>query len=175
MGALSKEQLQEYQQRMDALQRGAKTLIMATLAEDGVPETSYTPYAQGDAGCFYVFISDLASHTANLRRTPQLSVLFIQDERDSRNLYARERLTWRCCAREVAVSSTEYEQGLALLRAEQGSMIDMLSGLSDFRLFALEPVSGAYVVGFGKAFEVDAASGRLVHIDEQRLVDRKEE
>lgn len=175
MGTLSKEQLLEYQQGMEALQHGAKTLIMASLAEDGVPETSYTPYAQGDTGCFYIFISELASHTANLRRAPQLSVLFIQDERDSRNLYARERLTWRCCAREVAISSAEYEQGVALLRAEQGGMIDMLSGLSDFRLFALEPVSGTYVVGFGKAFEVNAASGRLVHIDEQRLASREEE
>lgn len=164
MKVLSNTELEEHQQAMEVLQRECRTLLMATLSPQGLPEMSYAPYAAGE-GCYYVFISELAAHTRNLLASSELSVLFIRDEQACRNLFARERLSWRCHAREV-LPGEEYEQGLERLEAAQGQMIAMLRGLSDFRLFALEPQQGTYVVGFGKAFEVDASTGQLIHIDE---------
>lgn len=169
MSELSNERLEQLQQGLERLQVSSKTLLLSTLSEGGMPELSYAPYAKSVQGGFYIFVSELAAHTVNMRSRPVASVLFIQDERDSRNLYARERLSWRCAVREVGRDTEEYQAGLVLLTQAQGNMVDMLRGLSDFHLLMLEPQAGSYVVGFGQAFEVEPQTGMLVHIDEQRL------
>ncbi len=169
MAELSNERLEQLQQGLSQLQASCKTLLLSTLSTDTVPELSYAPYAKSEQGAFYIFISELAAHTANLQCHPVATVLFIQDERDSRNLYARERLSWRCSVRKVERDTKEYQQGLALLTQAQGQMVDMLRTLADFHLFVLVPQAGSYVVGFGQAYEVEPVTGLLMHIDEQRL------
>ncbi len=42
------------------------TLVMATVSKDGVPEASYAPYVMDEEGVFFVYLSDLSRHTANL-------------------------------------------------------------------------------------------------------------
>jgi len=39
----------------------------------------------------------------------------------------------------------------------------------DFSLFELTPVAGRYVVGFGKAFTIDIANDKLIHV----VIDKK--
>ena len=63
----------------------------------------------------------------------------------------------------------EYDAGLECLAVDHANMIAMLRTLPDFRLFALLPEQGSYVVGFGKAFDVDPKSGDLLHRDQDRL------
>ncbi|MCV6591266.1 MAG: pyridoxamine 5'-phosphate oxidase family protein [Marinobacterium sp.] len=166
MKAVSQVQLQ---QNMQQLQEESKTLLLSTLSSELMPEISYTPCARREDGAFFVFISELAAHTSNMRVHPQVSVMFIRDERESRNLYARERLIWRCQAESVSRESGEYEAGLALLEKVQGNIVSMLRTLSDFHLFVLRPVAGSYVVGFGRAYKVNPQTGQLIHVDEQVL------
>lgn len=131
-----------------------KTLYLGTCAGTGQPEASYAPYV-ADAGKYYVYLSDLARHSGNLRETPQCSVLFIEPENEARHLFARERLTLRCNAREYERGSARFEEVLDHFQARFGKFMEVIRPLQDFRLFELAPVSGSYVAGFAKAYALD--------------------
>ncbi|MFM8397076.1 MAG: pyridoxamine 5'-phosphate oxidase family protein, partial [Pirellula sp.] len=59
------------------------------------PNASYAPFVE-HAGAFYVLISGLAKHTSNLLTTGQCHVMFIADEKDSVNVFARKRVSYTC-------------------------------------------------------------------------------
>jgi putative heme iron utilization protein len=48
------------------------SLLMATVSDNGIPNASYAVYIQA-MGNYYVFISELAAHTGNLRYNKQVS------------------------------------------------------------------------------------------------------
>lgn len=157
-----------------ALQQSRKTLLLSSRNQQGDPEISYAPYLRADDGAFYIFISDLAAHTRNLREYPQVAIMFIADERESQNLYARERLIYQCDVECISRLHSECERLLDQMQAVQGNIVGMLRGLGDFNLFRLVPTQGTYVVGFGKAYEV-GPDGELVHISEERLKERRDD
>ncbi len=130
---------------------------------DAFPDISYAPFVWRD-GCFYIFISELAGHTRNLMACESTSVMFIEDEAGNRNPFARRRTTFVCQAQQVSRDAPGFESVLADLERAFGPTVGVLKGLSDFRLFALQPVSGRYVVGFGKAYDIDPADFSLRHV-----------
>jgi putative heme iron utilization protein len=137
-----------------AFPQGFKTLYLGTSASDGQPEASYAPFV-ADKGKYYVYLSDLARHSANLRANPRCSVLFIEAEGEAQHLFARKRLTLRCAVREHERSSEAFEHMLALFQARFGKFMEVIRPLQDFRLFELAPLSGSYVAGFAKAYALD--------------------
>ena len=152
-----------------ALQQSKQTLLLSSLNTEGDPEISYAPYYRDDAGAFYLFISDLAAHTKNLRAHNQASVMFITDEGQSQNQFARERLIYQCEVSEVAEGEAVFQTTLDAMEAKFGNIMAMLRTLQDFHLFRLNPYKGTYVVGFGRAYEVDPATGHLEHISEEKV------
>lgn len=154
---MNKEQTKDFAQLTTDIREliaSQQTLLLSTASESGVPGISYAPFVYDKAGDFYIFISDLASHTANLLSNPQASILFIRPESESRNLFARERLVLACSVTEIACDNPVYTIQLQALQEKFGDIINILRSLSDFRLLALSPKNGRYVVGFGKAFTI---------------------
>lgn len=166
---------------IDAHLQRFKTLLLATLSvselapepasasgpsglETPVPELSYAPYSRDRQGRFYIFVSDLAAHSKNLEQHCECRLMFIRDERDSRNLFARERLSYRCQAELIKPSDPQFEPQLEQLEQHCGDVVTLLRSLPDFRLFRLSPTSGRYVVGFGKAYDIDPASGAVTAV-----------
>ncbi|MBP6116381.1 MAG: pyridoxamine 5'-phosphate oxidase family protein [Neisseriaceae bacterium] len=131
----------------------SKTLMMATQTEDATPHISYSPYALLN-GKYYVFLSALAEHTRHLTERPQASIMLIEDEQDTRNLYARARLSWVAQARVIAREATLFNQAIEQLKARTGATIDLLVSLNDFDLFELTPQHGRLVLGFGQAYQI---------------------
>ena len=86
------------------------TLLLSTASTESVPEISYAPYVQDRAGDFYIYVSELAAHTANLITNRQASILFIHPESESANLFARERavLTAALVSWPVMMKITQY-------------------------------------------------------------------
>lgn len=169
MSQIDQEKLEALQESLSKLQNSRKTILLSTVTSEGFPEISYAPYVRNESGQFFIFISELASHTQNIMNTAKASVMFINEESESRNLFARERLIYQCSSIEVDNESDLYHTQLDAMEAEFGNMISMLRTLKDFHLFCLEPERGSYVVGFGKAYDVDPVSGTLIHIDEEKL------
>jgi putative heme iron utilization protein len=102
-----------------------------------------------------VFVSELSPHTKSLLRSGRVSVLFIEEESATRNLFARRRLSYRCSATEVASSDERFDRVLASLEQRFGRLIQTLRALPDFHLICLSPEDGRYVTGFAKAFHIE--------------------
>ena len=139
----------------------SQTLLLSTSSLEGVPDLGYAPCVRDEKGCFYIFISELAQHTANLLANPQASVMFIQPESESRNLFARERAVFQCRATIIHPEEACYQAQLTNFQTRFGEVVGLLRSLSDFHLFALAPESGRYVAGFGQAYAINAEDGSV--------------
>lgn len=133
-----------------------QTLHLGTVSQDGQPEASYAPFV-ADQGRYFVYLSELARHTANLRTAGRASVLFIESEAQAKHLFARERLTLACEATECARGSGRFEQVLDLFEQKFGQFMQAIRPLQDFHLFELRPVTGSYVAGFARAYTLAGA------------------
>lgn len=154
-----------------ALLEHTRSLQLSSLKGDQ-PETSYAPFIRQDQK-FYIFVSDLASHTANLLSHPKAGIMLIEDEGHVRNLFARKRITFSCKVEQVAVDSAEYPLLLDRMEQRLGSVLAMLRTLPDFRLLRLTPLEGRFITGFGKAYEIDPDTDQLLHIGADRIAAAK--
>ena len=149
---------QRLQQRLEpeiqAFRDACRSLMLATVDADGMPNVSYAPFALGQEG-YYVLISDIARHARNLKQVPKVSLMLIEDEANARQLYARQRLTFDASVRIVERDSEEWPLGVAALLARHGEIVAGLSKMEDFTLFCLQPQMGLYVKGFGQAYRVN--------------------
>ena len=136
-----------------------KTLLLSTVNAQGEAEASYAPYVRDEDGVFYIYVSELASHTQNMLQKHHASILIIRSEKDSKNIFARERVTFQCKVLEVLVNSENYARQLLNMEQQLGETMALLRSLPDFHLLALKPVSGKYIAGFGKAYSIGL--GRL--------------
>jgi putative heme iron utilization protein len=143
-----------------------KTLSLSTLTEEAKPNISYAPFIEDENGIFYLFLSQLASHTQDLLTHPLASVLLMQDEQDTRQLFARQRISYQCLVEVVEKDDGKYSQLLKQFESRFGSIMELLNSLPDFILFRLTPQQGRYVMGFGKAYTLTGENlTELEHIE----------
>ncbi len=131
-----------------------KSLMLASLDQQGAPYASYAPFAY-ENNCIYVLVSDIAIHGVNLAINPKASVLIVEDEDSAAELFARKRVNYRVTAEQIVDDSKDWRHGIDALKARHGERIHNLSQLSDFHLFRLTPNGGRYVKGFGKAYQIE--------------------
>jgi putative heme iron utilization protein len=133
----------------DLLQRH-QSLALATTNETGEPNSSSAPYLLHQ-GSFFVLVSGLARHTANLLHSGRCHIQVLADEQETVNPFARKRVSYACSVERVTRPSSRADELLILLRRRFGPTIDMLGSLPDFQLLELIPQSGSIVLGFGQA------------------------
>ena len=136
-----------------ALRDSSKAALLATLAHEQMPCASYAPLVWVDDSC-YVYLSDLASHTRNLKRCPSLSLLLMEDEDRVANAFARRRITFEATVVIVEREDPLFARVLAEFRHCFGKVMDMIEPLPDFHLFRLQLKAGRFVRGFGQAYEL---------------------
>ena len=133
------------------------SLVLATVNSAGEPEASYTPFVKHE-GYYYIFVSELASHTRNLKHSNTASILLMKLNPQD-HAHTRKRLSCHCATRSIERDEALYETVMQLMQQQFGSLIETLRSLSDFQLFQLKPEKGNFVAGFGQAFEVDFQQG----------------
>ncbi|MDH5032330.1 pyridoxamine 5'-phosphate oxidase family protein [Chryseobacterium cucumeris] len=141
--------------RVQELINASKSVILATVDAEGNPNASYAPFVQVDQ-IFYILVSFMAKHTKNLADGRKTSVMFIEDESATKQIYARERLTIDATTSQIERDSEVWNAVVAKLRETHGKVVEVISEMGDFILIALQPVKGSYVNGFGSAYFVDA-------------------
>lgn len=96
--------------------------------------------------------------------------MLIEDESDSRQIFARHRLTADAQVIEVARDSEQWQIGTELLQNRHGKVMEELVQFQDFSLFHLIPQQGLFVKGFGQAFQV-APNNQVdvVHLDQGHI------
>ena len=129
-----------------------RSLQLSTVGTDGVPYCGYTPYLYRASGSFYIFVSQLAAHTRNLLANRTVAIMIIADEQSTSQIFARARVNYLCDATRIAPESQDYALVLDDYQQRHGKMAGLLRLMPDFILFQLQPVSGQFVMGFGKAY-----------------------
>lgn len=149
----------DFQQALLSLIQDNKTLALATLNKEQHAEASSTPYVF-HGGDFWIFVSQLSSHTENLLRHKKASVLIVEPQHD--NVFAPTRATIQCTA--SITEGLRRETILDLMTEQLGETVTMLRQLPDFYLIKLQPKNGRFIAGFGKAFDIAFPELHLVHV-----------
>ena len=149
----------EQQQASQTFLQTQKTVMISSITAEGTPLISYAPYILNE-GKLYIYISRISDHYASIQQSECIQGMLIADEVHSPNLFARERLHFVCRPHESIFQKFEEKF--------KKPMIDLLRGL-DFSLFELTPLEGRYVVGFGKAFDVNLLENTISHV----VIDKK--
>ncbi len=131
------------------------SLELATLDTDGMSHASYAPFVYQDL-CYYILISDIAIHGQNLKHHSNVGIILLDDEVNTKNIFARRRLTYTAKAELISRDSTAWDAIITVMHTRLGDTITTLSNLQDFKLYRLHPITGRYVKGFGKAYELNA-------------------
>jgi putative heme iron utilization protein len=129
-----------------------QSLILGTVSDDGEPNASYAPFVRNDDSAFYVYVSELAQHTPCLLANGKCSVLVLEDEAMSSEIFARRRLTFACSATPIERESSAWITLMDVFEAKFPKTMPMLRPLKDFVLFQLTPERGTYVRGFAQAY-----------------------
>lgn len=131
-----------------------ESIIISTVNEQGIPNASYTPFVIDDAKNIYIYVSGLSTHTKNIYVNPHVSILFIEDEAKTKQIFARRRLTFDCTATLLERETEQWNQIVEQFQERFGEIIEMLRSLPDFRIFQLTPTEGRFVIGFGAAYHI---------------------
>ncbi len=142
--------------------QNAQSLSLATLTGQGFPECSYTPYLFQQESGFFILISGLSSHSSNLRINPKAGVLITQSNTDIKQAFAQPRVMLSCQAHPVVRSSECYVAVIESMQMRFGETVNILAQLTDFSLWQLQPFSGRWISGFGKAVQLGEDSGLLM-------------
>jgi putative heme iron utilization protein len=131
-----------------------RTGSLATVSAGGLPQASYVPLAVDGTERFLFFVSDLSEHTANLRDSRRASLMLIEDEGRTEQLFARNRATFSGTVEAISRQSDGWDTAARIYGDRFGKFFAMLVGLKDFHMFALVPDDIRLVVGFGAAYQV---------------------
>ncbi len=161
MQELPQDQLAELYQ---AFPQQFKSVILGTVSAQEEPQASYAPCVVDEERNIYIFVSGLSAHTQNLTATGRASALFIQDEAQTPQMFARKRLSYSCEAALLERQSDRWQTIAEQFESRFGNIIEVMKGLADFRIFQLSPQSGSFVVGFGAAYDIDPNDlSKLIH------------
>ncbi len=141
-----------------------QSVVLGTVSSKGQPQASYAPCVIDEARNIYIFVSGLSAHTQNLTATGQASALFVEDESKTQQMFARKRLSYDCRAALLARDSEQWQAITQKFSERFGSIVEVMKGLPDFRIFQLQPTSGRFVMGFGAAYDIDPNNlDQLIH------------
>ncbi|MFN5893671.1 MAG: HugZ family protein [Dolichospermum sp.] len=132
------------------------SIIMSTVNKEGIPDASYAPFVSDEDKNIYIYVSGLATHTQNIHNHPFVSILFIEDEVKTKQIFARRRLSFNCTAKLVERESEKWQQIVDKFELRFGELISTLRSLPDFRIFQLTPKNGRFVIGFGAAYNISS-------------------
>lgn len=158
-------QLEKAQAEYESFPQEFQSVIISTISQSGIPNSSYAPFVTDETKNIYIYISDLATHTQNIYANPCVSVLFIEDETKSNNIFARRRLSFDCTAKLIERDTDTWNQIVDQFQERFGEMIEIFKSLGDFRIFQLTPSAGRFVIGFGTAYKISGDNlNQLIHI-----------
>jgi putative heme iron utilization protein len=146
------------------------SIIISTVSSQGIPNASYAPFVMDKNKSIYIYVSGLAIHTKNIHDNPLVSVLFIDDEAKTKQIFARRRLNFDCTASLIERETEKSRQIVDKFQIRFGELISTLRSLPDFRIFQLTPNRGRFVIGFGTAYNISSDNmNQLIKITKDSL------
>lgn len=128
-----------------------KSVVIASGDENGFI-SSYAPIIfNGDE--IFIFISEVAEHYTTISKNPNIEIMFLQDEKEAKTVFARIRLRYQVKA-TILPREERFEELFSILK-QRFSEASVFAAMKDFHFVKLSIKSGRYVKGFGAAFSID--------------------
>lgn len=144
---------QQSEQTLVQLIRSTRVAALGTLHE-GEPSLAMVAYAFArDFSAFYIHVSRLGKHTADMGSDPHVSLLITEVDDRRADPQTLARLSIRGMAEMLPRNAPDCAQvrGIYLERFPES---EPLFSLGDFNLWRIRPGAGRFVAGFGRAFNV---------------------
>lgn len=131
-----------------------QSAVLGTLDEKALPFGSYAPFVHHEHR-FYIFISNVAKHAKNLQAMPKASLLFIEDESKTEQIFARKRISLQCSSQMIERDDPRFQEVMTVFKKKfSEDMVTMLMGMQDFNLYELSTDYGEATFGFGEAYNI---------------------
>lgn len=157
--------LDEIHQDLLQLRESVQSVQIATIDSNDLPDISYAPFIWHQ-NFYYLFLSELAAHTKNLKKNSAISILIIESEEQVKNPFARKRFALKGEVNLIARSDQVFKEVMDQFRNRFGGFIDVIEPLQDFQLFQIVTHGGRFIRGFAQAFELTGKDlNQLVHIN----------
>ncbi|MCX7597208.1 MAG: pyridoxamine 5'-phosphate oxidase family protein, partial [Fischerella sp.] len=106
-----------------------QSAILSTANNQGIPDASYAPFVMDESKNIYIYVSGLSTHTQNLAVNPHASVMLIEDEGKTEQIFARRRLIFDCTATLIGRETDTWQEIVNQFHARFGEIIEVLSSL----------------------------------------------
>lgn len=132
----------------------SQTVAALGTLHDAEPFVSMVPFAMPPGGTdFFIHVSGLATHTADMLAHPRVSLMVMATQADSPQ--SRARVTIQGDATPLPPDADAYASARACYLSRFPDA-EHIFELGDFTLFRIAPVRLRVVGGFGQAFSSDA-------------------
>ncbi len=139
------------------LVRECKVAALGTLHR-GLPSVSMVPYAIiGDPFSFVVLVSALAAHTKEMLNDPNVALMIIEPESETKPPHMLARVSMKGIAVPISRADPRFGPAAAAYAARFPDMVGLFE-LSDFTLFAIAPSAVRVIAGFAQAASITPAS-----------------
>lgn len=145
-----------------------RTVVLGTVNADNIPNVSYAPFVIDEAKNIYIFVSKLSTHTYNLRVNSRASIMLIEDETKSKQIFSRRRVRYSCNASKISKDSPEWECIANKFDEKFGNIVYIFRNFPDLDIIKFQPCEGIFVMGFGAAYKIYSNDlNNLVYITEE--------
>ncbi|MBV6627206.1 MAG: pyridoxamine 5'-phosphate oxidase family protein [Rivularia sp. (in: Bacteria)] len=144
-----------------------RTVVLGTVSAENTPNVSYAPFIIDKAKNIYIFISKISIHADNLQANPKASLMLIEDENKSKQIFARRRLTYSCKATTVERNSTEWDYIANNFEKRFGNIVYIFRNLPDIKIIKFTPYEGLFIMDFGSTYKIRSDDlERLIYIED---------
>jgi putative heme iron utilization protein len=135
------------------LLRETRIAALGTL-HDGEPNLAMVAYSFAeDFSAFYIHVSRLGKHTADMENDPRVSLLITETDDRRADPQTLARVSLHGPAEVLPRTDAGYAQ-VKQNYLERFPEAEQLFSLGDFNLWKITPKGGRYVAGFGRAFNL---------------------
>jgi putative heme iron utilization protein len=139
------------------LVRRCKVAALGTLLH-GAPSVSMVPYAIiEDPFAFVVLVSSLSAHTNEMLGDPNVALMIIEPQTDTKPPHALARVSMQGRAEPISQHNPRFGAARAAYSARFPDMVGLFE-LGDFTLFAIAPSAVRVIAGFAQAASITPAS-----------------
>ena len=133
--------------------RETRIAALGTL-HDGEPNLAMVAYSFAeDFSAFYIHVSRLGKHTADMEDDPRVSLLITETDDRRADPQTLARVSLHGTAEVLPRTDAGYAQ-VKQNYLERFPEAEQLFSLGDFNLWKITPKGGRYVAGFGRAFNL---------------------
>jgi nitroimidazol reductase NimA-like FMN-containing flavoprotein (pyridoxamine 5'-phosphate oxidase superfamily) len=144
---------QQSEQTLARLISETRVAALGTL-HDGAPNLAMVTYAVAeDFSSFYIHVSKLGKHTADMENDPRVSLLIAETDDHRADPQTLARVSIRGTAEILPRTDPNYSQ-VKSIYLQRFPEAEQLFSLGDFNIWKITPRGGRFVAGFGRAFNL---------------------